>query len=183
MSYRINLLPERPKVKRTVGPLFLAAVILGAVLVAFLAGLYSFRRQAIILTEERIGLVKQTIASIKPDVDALAKVEARTQEIKKLYDEVVALEDTHISPALFLADLKAGVPADMWLTAASISTNEVITIKGVTNSYQSVARGVFSLEATSMLKDMKVATITRTTEDSAISFEDFTMTGALERRR
>jgi len=183
VSYKINLLPERPKVKRAVGPLFLAAVILGAVLVAFLAGLYSFRRQAIMLTEERTVVVKQTIASIKPDVDALAKVEARTQEIKKLYEEVIALEDPHISPALFLADLKVGVPADMWLTAASLSTNEVITLRGVTSSYQSVARGVFSLEATSMLKDIKVNTVTRTDEANSISFEDFTMTGALERRR
>lgn len=183
MSYRINLLPERPKVKRTVGPLFLAAVILGAVLVAFLAGLYSFRRQAIIKTQERIEDVKKAMALIKPDIDALAKVEARASEIRTLYDEVIALEDPHISPALFLAQLKTNVPADVWLTSANISNNEVVTIKGFTFSYQSVARGVFSLESATMLKDLKVSTITRTEEDYSTSYEDFTMLGALERRR
>jgi len=180
---KINLLPERPKVKQSVGPIVLALIILGAVLLSCLAGLYSFRRQAIIKTQERIEEVKAAMALIKPDVDALAKVEARANEIRTLYDEVIALEDPHISPALFLAQLKTSVPADMWLTSANVSTNEVVTIKGFTFSYQSVARGVFSLEAASMLKDLKVSSITRTEEDGSTSYEDFTVLGALERRR
>lgn len=183
MRNKINLLPERQKVRRSVGVLTIALLILGTVLIAFLAGLYSFRRQAIIKTEERLDDITRTIALIKPDVDALMKVEARTKEIQKLREEVIALKDPHISPALMLAELKAKVPADAWLTSANVSASQTVTVDGVTYNYQGVARTVFALESTSMFKDLSVNSVTRTDEGYSVSFEDFVITGALERRR
>ncbi len=184
MRNNINLLPARPKIRQSLGPIALALIILGVVLIACLSGLYSYRRLAIIKTQERTEEVKTSIAMIKKDVQAVANVEARTLEIKKLYDEVIALENPHLSPAMFLAELKAKVPADVWLTSANVNPQETITINGVTYSYQSVARSVFSLESSNAYKDIKISSVT-TTEDreTATSYEDFVITGALERRR
>lgn len=184
MKNNINLLPPRPKIRQSLGPLALALIIISVTIVACLAGFYSFRRQTIINTELRTKEIKDTIALIKTDVDALAKVEARTLEIGKLLDEVVALEEPHLSPAMVLAELKSKVPSDVWLTSAGVTGTEAVTIKGVTYSYQSVARALFSLESSGALKDMKVGTVSRTEDiESDAVYDDFVIVGNLERRR
>ena len=184
MKNNINRLPPRPKIRQSLGPLALALIIISVTVLACLAGLYSFRRQTIINTEIRTQEIKDTMALIKTDVDALAKVEARTLEIGRLLEEVIALEEPHLSPAMVLAELRAKVPSDVWLTSASVSAAQIVTIKGVTYSYQSVARALFSLESSDALKDMKVGTVSRA-EDIMTNavYDDFVIVGNLERRR
>lgn len=184
MKNNINLLPPRPKIRQSLGPWALALIILGVTLVAVLAGFYSFNRQTIINTELRTKEILSTIALIKADVDSIAKVEARTSEINKLLEEVISIEEPHISPAMLLAELKSKVPSDVWLTSAGVTSLHVVTMNGVTFSYQSVARALFSLESSDALMDMKVGSARRAedTETGAV-YNDFTITGKLERRR
>ncbi len=184
MKNNINLLPPRPKIRQSLGPLALALIIISVTLIACLAGFYSFRRQTIINTEQRIKEIRDTIALIKPDVDTLAKVEARTIDIGKLMQEVIKLEDPHLSPAMVLAALKSKVPSDVWLTSAGVTATEALTVKGVTYSYQSVARALFSLESSDAFKNMKVGTISRADDiETDAVYDDFVIVGNLERRR
>lgn len=184
MRNNINLLPPRPKIRRSLGPAVLLMIIIGALVLASLSGIYSYRRLAIIRTQERTAEIRKSIELIRPDVQAVSNVEARTLEIKKLYDEVIALEDAHLSPAMFLSVLKSRMPADVWLTNASVSALEIVTINGITRGYQSVARSVLSLEASDALKGMRIDTVTSSKDAGTEAiYEGFVLLGNLERRR
>ena len=106
------------------------------------------------------------------------------EELLENLEEVIALEEPHLSPAMVLAELKSKVPADVWLTSAGVTATEAVTIKGVTYSYQSVARALFSLESSDALKDMKIGTVSRAEDiESDAVYDDFVIVGNLERRR
>jgi Tfp pilus assembly protein PilN len=156
---KINLLPQKePDVPR-ISPVKFGLIIALEVAIVGASALYAFRYFSTKRVEEEVHRVEAQIEAIRPDIEIVDKVRARTADIRKLVDEAEAITEEGLVSGRVMREVRDVIPRDVWLSSLTINANGGVNLVGDTFSMESVARLALAIEDSPMFGEVHVSSV------------------------